>query len=206
MPGRKSLILRARGLARRYFLRRDKESPAIHSLKRIYERIGEYQGEQPNARRMKSRMGPRAERHTSRSPESAAEAASLFKVYADPTRLRILHLLYHAGELCVGDIVTVLGLPQPTISRHLRQLRKGGLVSVRQLGLWVYYRVAAADTCLGAVLVDGLGRCLRDAPEMRADHARLEEVRAAGGCCAPTPDAEVIPVAALVPRRRHESG
>lgn len=150
-------------------------------------------------------MGPRAEGHASRSPKSAAEAANLFKVYADPTRLRILHLLYHAGELCVGDIVAVLGAPQPTISRHLRQLRNGGLVAVRQLGLWVYYRVATADTCLGVVLVDCLGRCLRDAPEMRADHTRLEEVRAAGGCCAPTPDPQVIPAATLVPRRRRKS-
>ena len=45
-------------------------------------------------------------------------ASRLFRVMADPIRLRILHLL-RAGELCVGDLVTVLDVPQPTASRHL---------------------------------------------------------------------------------------
>jgi hypothetical protein len=40
-------------------------------------------------------------------------AAELFRVMADPIRLRILYLL-RAGELCVGDLVTVLNVPQPT--------------------------------------------------------------------------------------------
>jgi ArsR family transcriptional regulator len=162
--------------------------------------MSECPAERPDASRIEDTMGPRGERQASRSPRSAAEAANLFKVYADPTRLRILHLLSYAGELCVGDIVAVLGLPQPTISRHLAQLRRGGLVAVRQVGLWVYYQVAATETCLGEVLADCLGRCLRGASEMRVDQARLLEVRAAGGCCAPAPDPRVVPVSALVPR------
>ncbi|HEY7569516.1 MAG TPA: metalloregulator ArsR/SmtB family transcription factor, partial [Gemmatimonadaceae bacterium] len=42
----------------------------------------------------------------------------LFRGFADPTRLRVLNVLA-AGELCVCDIVEILGLPQPTVSRHL---------------------------------------------------------------------------------------
>ena len=48
-------------------------------------------------------------------------ASQLFRVMGDPIRLRILHLL-NAGELCVGDLVTVLDVPQPTASRHLAYL------------------------------------------------------------------------------------
>jgi ArsR family transcriptional regulator len=115
----------------------------------------------------------------------------LFKSYADPTRLRILSLLMHAGELCVGDIAQVLRLAQPTASRHLAYLRRGGLVSVRQLGLWVYYSVAEPAGGLDRLLAAGIGDRLREAPEIRADRARLAKVRAAGGCCGPAPPAQV---------------
>ena len=60
---------------------------------------------------------------------------TLFKALADDTRLRILALL-QAGEICVCDIHGTLGLPQPTVSRHLAYLRKAGLVQGRKDGLW----------------------------------------------------------------------
>ena len=47
-----------------------------------------------------------------------------------------------AGEICVCDIHGSLGLPQPTVSRHLAYLRKSGLVETRKDGLWVHYRLA----------------------------------------------------------------
>ena len=51
----------------------------------------------------------------------------MFRAFSDRTRLRILHLL-RGGELCVCDLVEVLGVPQPKASRHLAYLRKAGLV------------------------------------------------------------------------------
>ncbi|MFL5410518.1 MAG: ArsR/SmtB family transcription factor, partial [Myxococcales bacterium] len=42
----------------------------------------------------------------------------MFRALSDPTRLRIVHLL-RDGPLCVGDLVTVLRVAQPTASRHL---------------------------------------------------------------------------------------
>src|SRR5262249_28822648 len=64
--------------------------------------------------------------------------STMFRAVSDPTRLRILRLL-QAGEFCVGDLVTVLDLPQPSASRHLAYLRDAGLVADRKQGLWVYY-------------------------------------------------------------------
>lgn len=54
----------------------------------------------------------------------------LFRAFSDRTRLRILNLL-KPGELCVCDLVRVLGHPQPKISRHLAYLRKAGLVTAQ---------------------------------------------------------------------------
>ena len=51
----------------------------------------------------------------------------MFRAFSDPIRLRILSLV-QPGELCVCDLVEILRLPQPTISRHLSYLRRAGLV------------------------------------------------------------------------------
>ena len=136
------------------------------------------------------------------TPLTALAAARLLRSHADPTRLRILHLLAHAGELCVGDIASVLRLAQPTASRHLAYLRRGGLVSVRQVGLWVYCRLAEPAGRLERLLAEGRAECLDDAPEMRSDRARLAVVRAAGGCCAPAAEGRAALAPAPVARRR----
>ena len=66
---------------------------------------------------------------------------SVFKGFADPTRIRILSLLA-AGELCVCDLVDILDLPQPTVSRHLAYLRKANLVTVTRDSNFAHYRLA----------------------------------------------------------------
>jgi DNA-binding transcriptional ArsR family regulator len=53
-----------------------------------------------------------------------------FEVLAEPSRRRILDSL-REGERSVGDLVTVIGLSQPGVSKHLRVLREAGLVRVR---------------------------------------------------------------------------
>jgi ArsR family transcriptional regulator len=71
-------------------------------------------------------------------------AAQLFKALADETRLKILWLLMGQEELCVCDIMGVLGITQSKASRHLRYLFNGGLVTDRREGLWMYYRISVA--------------------------------------------------------------
>jgi len=55
----------------------------------------------------------------------------VFRAFSDPTRLRILSLLQGKDELCVCDIISVVGGPQTKISRHLAYLRRAGLVAAR---------------------------------------------------------------------------
>jgi ArsR family transcriptional regulator, arsenate/arsenite/antimonite-responsive transcriptional repressor len=79
------------------------------------------------------------------TPAVAAPAISdletLFNGFADPTRLRILNLLA-AGELCVCDLVELLELPQPLVSRHLAYLRRSRLVEVTRDSKYAHYRLA----------------------------------------------------------------
>lgn len=59
-------------------------------------------------------------------------------------RLAIVCLLYRNDELCVCDLVASLGAPQPTVSRHLAQLRGCGVVVARREGTWMHYRLNPA--------------------------------------------------------------
>ena len=57
-------------------------------------------------------------------------APSLFEVVVEPNRRRILDLL-RDGDRSVNDLVDVLDIAQPTVSKHLKALREAGLVVVR---------------------------------------------------------------------------
>ena len=107
----------------------------------------------------------------------------IFRAFADRTRLRILHLLLE-GELCVCDLVRVLQLSQPKVSRHLAYLRKAGLVRARREGLWMHYRLAPATEPLHQGLLKCLGQCFESVPELRRDSKALGRCGCddTGGC------------------------
>ena len=77
------------------------------------------------------------------SEEDAERLASVIKVVADPTRLRLLSLIASSpeGELCVCDLTEPLGLSQPTVSHHLKVMAGVGLLEREKRGVWAYYRV-----------------------------------------------------------------
>ena len=60
----------------------------------------------------------------------------------DRTRLRVLALLAH-GELAVGELVDILAMSQPRLSRHMKFLTSAGLVERLPEGAWVFYRLPA---------------------------------------------------------------
>ncbi len=107
---------------------------------------------------------------------------SMFRAFSDRTRLRILHVL-QGGELCVGDIVEILEVPQPRISRHLAYLRKSKLVAVRKSGLWSHYSLTPAKTPFHRKLLECLAKCFAEVPELQADIVRAAKLRKSGGCC-----------------------
>ena len=73
----------------------------------------------------------------------AATTADTFNAVAEPRRRQILDELM-AGERSVGDLVGLLGLAQPQVSKHLRVLREVGAVDVRDEGRQRVYRLNGA--------------------------------------------------------------
>lgn len=75
--------------------------------------------------------------------EQAERLATMFKALGDPTRVRLLSLIAAAegGEACICDLIDPVGLSQPTVSHHMRQLVGAGLVTREQRGKWAYFAV-----------------------------------------------------------------
>jgi DNA-binding transcriptional ArsR family regulator len=72
----------------------------------------------------------------------AATTTDAFNAVAEPRRRQILDLLA-AGERPVNELVELLGIPQPQVSKHLRVLREVGVVQVREDGRQRLYRLDA---------------------------------------------------------------
>jgi DNA-binding transcriptional ArsR family regulator len=85
-------------------------------------------------------------------------ASEHYALLAGETRLKILALLRHAGELCVCDLATVLEMTPAAVSQHLSRLRGGGLVEGRRDGMTTYYSCCGSPNEGPAVPTLGLGR------------------------------------------------
>jgi ArsR family transcriptional regulator, arsenate/arsenite/antimonite-responsive transcriptional repressor len=88
---------------------------------------------------------------------AATELATLLKALADPARLRLVSIIAAApeGEACACDLAEPLGRSQPTVSHHLSQLVRAGILEREQRGRWAWFRVdharlAEAARALGA--------------------------------------------------------
>ncbi len=73
-------------------------------------------------------------------PITAERARLMLKALAEPIRLQLLETLGH-GERCVCELTSDLGLAQSKLSFHLKVLKDAGLLSAREDGRWVYYRL-----------------------------------------------------------------
>jgi len=76
--------------------------------------------------------------------------SNFFKALADPTRLRILNLLFRS-RLCVCRMAAILGLPQPLVSRHLAYLRSHGLVKGWREGFRINYEINEQHSLLAQI-------------------------------------------------------
>ena len=69
--------------------------------------------------------------------------ANLYKMFSDPTRVKILWAL-HCNEMCVCDLAALLGMTKSAISHQLKSLRLTNLVKFQRQGKVVYYSLADA--------------------------------------------------------------
>jgi DNA-binding transcriptional ArsR family regulator len=92
------------------------------------------------------------------SEEKAAELGGLFKILANDTRLRLLHALVRAGEMCVTDLAESVGMRPQAVSNQLQRLVDQGILGSKRNGANVHYRIV--DPCVITLLEQGL--CLSE--------------------------------------------
>jgi DNA-binding transcriptional ArsR family regulator len=101
-------------------------------------------------------------------------AVQISRALGHPARLRTVAML-RSGELCVCQITEVLQLAQSTVSSHLRELRRAGLITERKDGRWVYFTLAE-DPDTGPWIDAALSTAHGDA-QLEADRLKVEELR-----------------------------
>jgi DNA-binding transcriptional ArsR family regulator len=105
------------------------------------------------------------------------EILSITKALSDESRVRAL-LSLKDGELCLCQIIEVLGLAPSTVSRHMNVLQQARLIERRKLGKWHFYRLAnrkdgpAAKRALAWIVSE-----LRHDPRIAQDAERIRKVR-----------------------------
>lgn len=104
------------------------------------------------------------------------ELLAVMKALADPSRLRIVAAL-DGRELCLCQLVALLGLATSTVSRHMSILERARLVDARKAGRWTYFRPAREprrpEAAAAAALVV---QALDEDATVRADARRLKQI------------------------------
>ena len=108
------------------------------------------------------------------SPIQAGGLAAVFKVLANDTRLRLLHALVRADELCVSDLASSIGMKPQAVSNQLQRLSDLGILASRRDGNNIHYRLV--DLCVSGLLEQGW--CL-----MAQASERAGVTNRAASCC-----------------------
>ena len=104
------------------------------------------------------------------------ELMNVTRALADENRIRILGAL-RGGELCVCQVVMLLGLAPSTVSKHLAILRSARLIEARKDGRWVYYTLSGRDAPLEArSALKWLAAQLESEPQAQADERELKRI------------------------------
>jgi DNA-binding transcriptional ArsR family regulator len=98
----------------------------------------------------------------------------IHKALAHPVRLRIVSML-RGGPLCVCQVTAVVKLAASTVSAHLSDLKRAGIVAEQKSGKWVEYRLAAEGTHVA--MLEAVWPSLDSDPRLRADERILRELR-----------------------------
>lgn len=98
------------------------------------------------------------------SSVQATKVMALFKILANDTRIRLLHLLVRSGEVSVSGIADALGMKPQAISNQLQRLTDLGILASRREGNSIFYRII--NPCVALLLDTAL--CIMDDPEQAA--------------------------------------
>ena len=108
------------------------------------------------------------------TPIQAGGLAAVFKVLANDTRLRLLHALVRADEVCVTDLAAAVGMKPQAVSNQLQRLSDLGVLACRRDGKSIFYRLV--DLCVMTLLDQAL--CLMEESDVRG-----KVTERAANCC-----------------------
>ncbi len=97
------------------------------------------------------------------SDSMSLEVEALFEVLANDTRLKLLHQIARADEICTSDLATAVGMKPQAVSNQLKRLHDKGIVGSRRDRNNVFYRIV--DNCVIVLLERAI--CLVEESERR---------------------------------------
>ncbi len=103
-----------------------------------------------------------------------AATVDVMKALAHPARLRLVAMM-RGGELCVCQMTAVLELAASTVSAHLADLKRAGLVEERKDARWVFHRLADGAATVGHL--EPIWKAIGRDPQVEADARVLRELR-----------------------------
>jgi len=105
----------------------------------------------------------------------------VLKACSDQNRIRILKLL-EKKKLCVCEIAFVLGITQPSVSRHLKKLKKAGLIKTEKDSFWTNYFLSP-DNYYAKEISVLIKKCLNKDALIKQDMARVKKANREKLCC-----------------------
>jgi ArsR family transcriptional regulator, arsenate/arsenite/antimonite-responsive transcriptional repressor len=105
----------------------------------------------------------------------------VLKACSDKNRLRILKLLENR-KLCVCEIAFVLGITQPSVSRHLKKLKKAGLIDAEQDSFWTNY-ILKPKNPYASTISSLMRKWLKDSSIIKQDVIKLKKANREKLCC-----------------------
>ena len=101
---------------------------------------------------------------------------NITKALSDENRVRTL-LALRDGELCVCQIIELLGLAPSTISKHLSILFQAGLLDSRKEGRWIYYQLPGKDAPIEVrEAIQWISKSLAKNPRISEDQKNLKQI------------------------------
>ncbi|MFA6281267.1 MAG: metalloregulator ArsR/SmtB family transcription factor [Candidatus Omnitrophota bacterium] len=106
----------------------------------------------------------------------------VLKALADKNRIRILKLL-QIRKMCVCELAFVLGITQPSVSRHLKKLKAACLIKDEQEGLWTNYFLNKTNNPCCCVLIKKIYEWLKTDPIVKKDLGKAKKIDRTKLCC-----------------------
>lgn len=107
---------------------------------------------------------------------------TIFKILSDPNRIRILKIL-KKRKMCVCELSFILGITQPSVSRHLKKLKSARLIAEEQDSFWTNYYLAKSDNLYAMTLLRNLDAWLNNDETVVSDLKKLKTVSREKLCC-----------------------